>query len=117
MGNNQDKTSKSGSNHRLSRRDFVKYGGLALGAGVGLGSLGWKHDTTPEIPLSELWKQLTGIDAHGALITAAKIDPLLSYAGEYDINGQTPAPVIEEGISDLLAAYIESEYQRDVSGR
>lgn len=43
-------------------------------------------------------------------IGAARIDPLLSYAGEYDISGQSPTTVLVNGIPDLLAAFIQSDY-------
>lgn len=98
---------------RLSRRDFLKYsGGTLIGVGSGIVSIGSaKGSECQTDSTSNLYRHLRGIDKEGALITAAKIDPLLSYAGEYQINGQSPAPVITEGVADLLAAYLQSEAQ------
>jgi hypothetical protein len=96
----------------LSRRNFLKYCGLTfLGASTGFGPITGDLGLLQEASGDPLWQTLRGIDCRGAQIGVSRIDPLLSYAGEYEMTGQSPATILENGITDLLASYIQSDYQ------
>ncbi len=95
----------------LTRRNFIKYCGLAFfGASTGFRPITGDFGLLQEVSGDQLWQKLGGVDCRGALIGAARIDPLLSYAGEYEITGQSPATILVNGIADLLASYIQSDY-------
>lgn len=87
----------------VSRRDFLKYTGATVaGLGAGMNVVGCDTDEN-RLPLCG-----KTIDRHGSLITVSRIDPLLSYGGDYVLNADGTATPIVESVLDRLASFIQS---------
>ena len=101
--NSKKTNSKKGG---VSRRDFLRYAGIAFaGSGVAASrSFAKKEPSNPTFSF-----KYDDIDIHGSLISVAKIDPLLSYAGDYVLHPDGQSIPRVKSISDLLADFIKSD--------